>query len=208
MFNLIKNNIIQFDKLIIDKYFALNLDEIDTIILIRLNDLLKRGERLLSVRPIAGSMKINEAECGQRIVDLVKRGFITLELSEVDSKEVFSLDETYRRLAYLLEASDDTAETTIINEKIKYTIRLLENEMKKTLSPIELEIVSRWYIEKKYSDKVIDEAIFKALKNKNRSVGYIDRLLTKEEAVETKIKKPADGESIQDLFRKVYVKSK
>ena len=38
MFNLIKNNIIQFDKLIIEKYFALNLDETDTIILIRLND--------------------------------------------------------------------------------------------------------------------------------------------------------------------------
>jgi hypothetical protein len=46
MFNLIKNNIIQFDRLLIEKYYVLDLDETDAIILIRLNDLLKRGERL------------------------------------------------------------------------------------------------------------------------------------------------------------------
>jgi len=207
MFNLIKNNIIQFDKLIIEKYFALNLDETDTIILIRLNDLLKRGERLLSVRSIASSMKITETECAQKIVDLVKRGFITLELSEVNTKEVFSLDETYRRLAYLLEAGNDNTQSIEINNKIKKTVRLLEKEAKRTLSPIELEIVSRWYIEKNYDERKIEEMIFQAFKNKNHSISYIDRLLERKTQVTIK-KAPAKGDRIQDLFRKVYAKSK
>lgn len=208
MFNLIKNNIIQFDRLLIEKYYVLDLDETDAIILIRLNDLLKRGERLFSVRAVASSMKIDESECGKRIVELVKRGFIALELSGKDAKEIFSLDETYRRLAYLLEDSEAKANDAEINEKIKYAVRLLESELKKTLSPIELEIVSRWYIEKKYDHRKIEEAILKSLKNKYRSVNYIDRLLAKEEKPAPKIAQPKEGERIQDLFKKVYVKSK
>ena len=209
MFNLIKNNIIQFvNRLLIEKYYVLDLDETDAIILIRLNDLLKRGERLFSVRAVASSMKIDESECGKRIVELVKRGFIALELSGKDAKEIFSLDETYRRLAYLLEDSEAKANDAEINEKIKYAVRLLESELKKTLSPIELEIVSRWYIEKKYDHRKIEEAILKSLKNKYRSVNYIDRLLAKEEKPAPKIARPKEGERIQDLFKKVYVKSK
>lgn len=208
MFNLIKNNIIQFDRLLIEKYYVLDLDETDAIILIRLNDLLKRGERLFSVRAVASSMKIDESECGKRIVELVKRGFIALELSGKDAKEIFSLDETYRRLAYLLEDSEAKANDAETNEKIKYAVRLLESELKKTLSPIELEIVSRWYIEKKYDHRKIEEAILKSLKNKYRSVNYIDRLLAKEEKPAPKIARPKEGERIQDLFKKVYVKSK
>jgi len=208
MFNLIKNNIIQFDRLLIEKYYVLDLDETDAIILIRLNDLLKQGERLFSVRAVASSMKIDESECGKRIVELVKRGFIALELSGKDAKEIFSLDETYRRLAYLLEDSEAKANDAEINEKIKYAVRLLESELKKTLSPIELEIVSRWYIEKKYDHRKIEEAILKSLKNKYRSVNYIDRLLAKEEKPAPKIARPKEGERIQDLFKKVYVKSK
>lgn len=208
MFNLIKNNIIQFDRLLIEKYYVLDLDETDAIILIRLNDLLKRGERLFSVRAVASSMKIDESECGKRIVELVKRCFIALELSGKDAKEIFSLDETYRRLAYLLEDSEAKANDAETNEKIKYAVRLLESELKKTLSPIELEIVSRWYIEKKYDHRKIEEAILKSLKNKYRSVNYIDRLLAKEEKPAPKIARPKEGERIQDLFKKVYVKSK
>lgn len=208
MFNLIKNNIIPFDRLLVEKYYVLDLDEIDAIILIRLNDLYRRGERLFSVRSIAASMKVAETELGKRIVDLVKRGFIALELSGKDAKEVFNLDETYRRLAYLLEDSEAKANDAEINEQIKYTVRLLESELKKTLSPIELEIVARWYIEKKYEHRKIEEAILRTLKNKYRSVNYIDRLLAKEEKPPAPAVKPVEGERIQDLFQKVYGKGK
>lgn len=205
MFNLIKNNIIQFDKLIIREYSSLNLDEADTIILIRLNDLLQKGERFLSLNAIASSMRLNEAECGQKIVDLVKRGFITLELSE--AREVFSLDETYRRLGYLLEAADEKNASLEINEQIKNTIKMLEKELNKTLSPIELEIVSRWYIEKRYTNEQIEAAIFKAFQNNNKSIAYIDRLMAKDTSAPAK-KKTEGAERIQDLFRKVYAKGK
>ncbi|MDD3999632.1 MAG: DnaD domain protein [Bacilli bacterium] len=206
MHNLIKDDIISFDKLIIEKYHLLGIDETDTIILIRLNDLLKRGERLLSVERIAPSMKINNEELGQRIVDLVTKGFITIELSLVDAKEIFSLDETYHRLSYLLEADGENNKNDAVNHKIKTTISLLEKELKKILSPLEMEMVNRWYLESDYSDEEIENAILKALKYKNRGVSFIDRSLS---SSKKQVENPTPkGENIQELFKKVYVKSK
>lgn len=207
MYNLIKDDIISFDKLMIEKYHLLGLDETDAIVLIRLNDLLKRGERSLSLEKIAPTMKIKTEELGMRIVDLVTKGFITLELSSVDAKEVFSLDETYRRLVFLLEAEDEDLRDEAVKRKIKATVSLLERELKKTLSPLELEMVNRWYLEGKYSDEDIEAAILKALKYKNRGVAFIDRSLAASKKEAEKEPLP-EGENIMDLFKKVYAKNK
>lgn len=207
MYNLIKDDIISFDKLMIEKYHLLGLDETDAIVLIRLNDLLKRGERSLSLEKIAPTMKIKTEELGMRIVDLVTKGFITLELSSVDAKEVFSLDETYRRLVFLLEAEDEDLKDEAVKRKIKATVSLLERELKKTLSPLELEMVNRWYLEGKYSDEDIEAAILKALKHKNRGVAFIDRSLAASKKEAEKEPLP-EGENIMDLFKKVYAKNK
>jgi DNA replication protein len=209
MYNLIKNNIIQFDKLIIEKYNLLGLDEVDAIILIRLNDLLNKSRRQLLVEEIAPTMKISIEVLSERIVDLVKRGFITLELSSIDSKEVFSLDESYRRLAYLLNNEASRKSDSELNKKMIETVKLLEHELKKILSPIELEMVSRWYIEDDYSDEEINEAILKALKTKTRGVSFIDRSLSNSrKIVDKKIYPDNNRENVQEMFNKVYVKSR
>ena len=204
MYTLLKNNIIEFEKLLIEKYSALNLDEINTIILIKLNSLLKQGRRLLSADEIASTMKISKSECGKRIVDMVNDGFITLELSSVDAKEIFSLDETYKRLSYLLEGEKNVKAEYNVNNTIRDTIILLENELKKILTPLEIDMVTRWFLEYHYSEEQVKEAILKALKNKNRGIPFIDRALrAQNQPVE---KASGQTESIQELFRKIYVK--
>ncbi len=208
MYTLLKNNIIEFDRLLLEKYSALNLDETNTIILIKLNKFLRQGKRSLSAEELSDTMKISKTEAAKRIVDLVNNGFIALELSNVDQKEVFSLDETYKRLSYLLEGVKQTNFENNVNEKIKETVQMLEREFKKILSPVELEMVSRWYMDYKYSDEKIEAAIIKTLGYKNRSISYADRLLRiKNEETKTD-GNPAAGDNIQELFNKVYVNSK
>lgn len=208
MYTLLKNNIIEFDRLLLEKYSALNLDETNTIILIKLNKFLRQGKRSLSAEELSDTMKISKTEAAKRIVDLVNNGFIALELSNVDQKEVFSLDETYKRLSYLLEGVKQLNFENNVNEKIKETVQMLEREFKKILSPVELEMVSRWYMDYKYSDEKIEAAIIKTLGYKNRSISYADRLLRiKNEETKTD-GNPAAGDNIQELFNKVYVNSK
>lgn len=210
MYDLIKKNVIQFDKLLLEQYYKLNLDEVDTIILIRLNDLLQRNISELNEDDIAASMKIDKNELGKRIVDLVKRGFITLELSTIDSKEVFSLDETYKRLALLLEMKKDNQKMILKEAKIKETVILLEKELKKILNPLEREMVQRWYLEYDYTDDEIQDAILKTLKYKNRGVSYIDRLLHANRRTTVSIEDNQDNtqENIQELFNRLYAKKK
>ena len=42
-YELIKSNIIEFDRLLLDKYHQLNLNEVDTILLIKIHNLIKQG---------------------------------------------------------------------------------------------------------------------------------------------------------------------
>jgi len=192
--------------LLLEKYRALKLDEANTIILIKLNNLLKQGKRFLVVEELVETMALSKEEVAKRIVQLVNDGFVALELSEIDAKEQFNLDETYKRLSYLLEGVKQANQEKHVNDKIKALVKVLEKEFKKILSPIELEMVSKWHIEYQYTDAAIEEAIIKTLRYKNRSINYVDRLLRLNHQ-EVK-KEPSTTENIQELFNKVYVHSK
>ncbi|HPN61421.1 MAG TPA: hypothetical protein PLO88_04755 [Bacilli bacterium] len=119
MYTLLKNNIIDFDRLLLEKYRALKLDEANTIILIKLNNLLKQGKRFLVVEELVETMALSKEEVAKRIVQLVNDGFVALELSEIDAKEQFNLDETYKRLSYLLEGVKQANQETMLTIKLK-----------------------------------------------------------------------------------------
>lgn len=202
-YDLLKDNIIDFDKLILEKYYMLGLNEVEAIILIKLNNLLKKGERSLSLNEVVPFMSISEEECSERIVKLVEEGFIAIEFTNVKSKETFNLDETYRKLSLILLDENNAKASDEKKELLKETITLLEKELKKILSPIEREIVSKWYYEYQYDSKDIDEAIMNALKYKNRGIQYIDRTLFKNNNKE--VQKETNTE-IEELFKQVYVR--
>ena len=86
---LIKNNLISFDKLMIDKYNQIGLNETDAIILIKLNGLLNEGITKLESKYLEPSMSITNNTISKRIVDLVKNGYISLSLSNIDASEEF-----------------------------------------------------------------------------------------------------------------------
>ena len=125
-YELLKNNIIDFDKLMLEKYYLLGLNEIDTIILIKLNNLLKHGEQSLSLSTIVPFMSISETECSERIATFVENGFISLEMATVKARETFSLDETYKKLSLVLSNEEENKENDEINNMLKQTITLLE----------------------------------------------------------------------------------
>lgn len=202
-YDLLKDNIIDFDKLILEKYYMLGLNEVEAIILIKLNNLLKKGERSLSLNEVVPFMSISEEECSERIVKLVEEGFIAIEFTNVKSKETFNLDETYRKLSLILLDENNAKASDEKKELLKETITLLEKELKKILSPIEREIVSKWYYEYQYDSKDIDEAIMNALKYKNRGIQYIDRTLFKNNNKEVQ---EETNTEIEELFKQVYVR--
>lgn len=203
-FMLIKNKFIEFDRLMIDKYHLLDLNEIDAIILIKLNNLLNQGKKKLVVDELVPTMSISSNTISKRIVDLVKNGFITLSLSDIDSSEVFSLDETYKRLGNILEGADEANISESNKTLTREVVGLLEQEFKKVITPIDLEIVSHWITEDKFEIEKIKDAIYQCVKIKKYNVKYVDVMLNKKDLP----RKPKIEENLQELFNNVYRKSR
>ncbi|HHU56368.1 MAG TPA: DnaD domain protein [Acholeplasmataceae bacterium] len=201
---LIKNGFIDFKNLMIEKYHLLNLNETDAIILIKLQNFLLQGKTKLSGEDLAPTMSITANTISKRIVDLVKRGFITLTLSDVDASEVFSLDETYKRLSYIIEKEDSEKEKSATDNTIKEVVLFIEQEFKKVVTPTELEIVYHWVIEDKYELEKIKEAIIECAKLKKYNVKYVDLFLNRKPQTQ----KYKTEENLQELFNNVYAKIK
>ena len=77
----LKNNLIDFEKLIIDKYSFLGLDEIEVIILVKLNKLLNSGNKF-SIEYFTKNMTITEDIIREKLVTLINNQFIDLKLGQ------------------------------------------------------------------------------------------------------------------------------
>lgn len=204
-YELLKSNVIDFDKLIIDKYHLLGLDEANTIILIKLNNLLKSGNSTLSLNKVASGVSISIEELSERVLKLVNDGFVTMKIDS-KGKETFDIDQTLKRLSIIVNDEDYKKEHDERNNDIKYIVTVLEREFKKILSPIEREVVNKWVYEYKYPLTQIEYAINDALKYKNRGINYIDKVLYRKNHEEEK--EEHQNSDIQNLFKKVVYDKK
>lgn len=202
-YKLIKNKTISFDALLIEKYHLLGLNEVDVLLLIKLQHLLQLGKRKLSTKELAPTMSISITTISKRLVELVNNGFISLSLSDKDQSETFSLDETYKKLGALLEQGDEKIEVEGTSNDIKTVVGRLESEFHHLLSPLDLEVVRHWIIDDHFPVEAIEDSLLECVKMKKLDVKYIDLLLNKKE------KKPATSgpaENLQELFNNVYDK--
>lgn len=207
-YELIKSNIIEFDRLLLDKYHQLNLNEVDTILLIKIHNLIKQGNNFPSSGLLASQMHITEEQVGERIVDLVNRGYIDMMLSSIDSKEMYSLDDTYRRLSFILDNEERNIQNKKFDLEIKRIVNLLETEWKKLLSSIELDIVTRWVMEKNYTYDNIKEAVLRGLKQKQNNIKYVDRILISMHQEVEEVERDPNKPNIKELFEEVYLGAK
>lgn len=197
----LKNNLIDFEKLIMDKYSFLGLDEIEVIILVKMNHLIVLNEKI-AIEKLSGTMSAKEEIIREKIVSLINNQFITLKL--VGNKEIYSLDDTFKKLADLLDKEEVNDHVQETKSDIKEIVSLLEKEFKKILSPLELELVHKWIYDDKFSYDKIYNAILETLKLKKTSIQYVDVMLNKKETNYQATSK----EGLQDLFNQVYGKIK
>ncbi len=178
--DLMKENIIDFGNLILEKYYLLNLNEIECMVLYKLNKYSKEVNNILNLSDLEKKMKLDINQLGDVLAGLVSKGFVTLKMSD-DEKgtliEEFSLEDAYKELSYVLENGERKIENDQVNKDFQEVLKLLESKNNKPLSPIEMQKVQKWFFEYKYDFELIKEQIEKTYKNKNASVSIVDRQL-------------------------------
>lgn len=203
-YDLIKDNLIEFDKKLLENYYKLGLSEVECLVLLRLHQYKTQSNNILNSEEIIKKMSISSDIFAEIIADLVSRSFIDLTL-DLDDEQVyterFSLDGAYRQLGYIFEANETKEESNTISIEMKQTLQNLEKQLNKILTPLEINIVKKWFYDYKYPTSMINEEIQKVLKRKVKNVSVIDRSLF------ARTKETLDNEDVskaKDLFKKLY----
>lgn len=181
--DLIKEGIIDFQKILLDKYYILGLNESECLVLLRLyqnsNKTNKDLKNILDLTQLKKTTSLDQDALGDIVAKLVSKGFITLNIDESNGTftESYSLEETYKELAYVLENNDVVKVDNETSIQMKKTVKNIEVIVKKMLTPFELEMIKKWYYDYKYEQEKIINAIAKVSKMKSPSVQAIDRVL-------------------------------
>jgi DNA replication protein len=111
---------------------------------------------------------------------LIQKGLLHLT-QEVDENgilyEKFSLYPIWERILTKLEQQVMVEESSEKKLDDKAIFTLLEQELGRLLSPIEIETVCMWLDQDKHSPEVIKEAVKEAVLANKASLRYIDRIL-------------------------------
>ncbi|XMB85601.1 DnaD domain protein [Mycoplasmatota bacterium WC44] len=173
---LVDNNYVNIEKLLIDSFLRLRIDETDLIILLLLFDFKQSGNDFLSISELSRKTTLNPQEVANKVDLLVTKGFISLEFFINDSNEEeerFSLLPTVNKILDLLNEDENKESKNQNEENLSKVVIMLEDDFRRPLSSKELQIVRSW----NYSFDFIKEALLQALKQKKLGIEYIDKIL-------------------------------
>lgn len=191
---MIKEGIIDFDKLLKNTYRDLSITELEAFLLMELNTLKVNGIDFVTPKTLTKKLTITETEAHTLMENLMKKKYLNFELiKKANGKqaESFNIDLAYRRILehYQNSIMDEIMTTENEYESLEEeVVELLEKNFQKQLKPLEIELITKWIHEYKYTKEDIKDAIFAAIKANRYSISYLDGVLLKKRQINQNIK--------------------
>ncbi|WP_342387046.1 DnaD domain-containing protein [Salinicoccus bachuensis] len=195
---------IPVNKVLLDCYSTLELDESGFVVLVKLMDIHHRSSQLPEFSHLAKGTTMSEAKIAGLIQELIQKELLEVETIREDGKyiERFNLEPLYRKLSRLLESTEpEKAEPSEIRSLFEY----VEGLYGRVISPNEFERINSWLEDSKYSPQVIRDAVDLAYQNQITSLQYVERILNqtgREEPAEKADRMPVrswlEGEDVFD----------
>lgn len=202
--NLLKERPIIIPKILFKSYKKLNITEEELIVLVYI---LNTGEKIIyNPNIFTNELNIDKYKVMQILTNLSEKNLINIKVENNDkglTEEYIYIDILYNKLFNLI-LEEKTEPQTIDTD----LFTLFENELGRTLSPMECEIIKEW-IGSNYTEELIREALKEAIYNNVRSLKYIDRILytwhtkgitTKEDIIKDKKNYRKPVKTMSDVF--------
>ena len=175
MHDLWKNNILDFNELLLMTYKKLELNEQEYVFLVLFARLLKMNSYGWTFKDISDQMTIDEGMCSYLFINLVERKFIVVN-SKVDESgkryEEYSLMPLFTRMENALK-EENKANQMVNREEV---FKMLEQEFG-ILSPLDIEMIQMWLNEDKFTPELIMLAVQEMNINQIKSLRYVDKIL-------------------------------
>ncbi len=205
MKELIKKNIVDFPELVLNNYYKLGLNETDAVIIIKLNYLLRTNKTYISTKELAETLSISSQTTSKRLNSLIERGFVKLKLIKNGNgkqSETFNLDFLIERILksdYEEKEVDKIEKNKTLEGKL---VNLFEEEFKKPLSVLDIQTITKWLNEDKYTFELIKDALFEAIRSRKLNIKYVDGILLKgdKKDVTNKYKKTTNIKDLKKIW--------
>lgn len=185
---LLRSNNFQISKSLLFNYKKLNILDNELIVLIYLIN-----ENVYNPKQISIDLNIAFPEVLETINNLTEKGLLKIDLAKINNirTEVVNLDLLYDKLAFLIIKKEDEEKPTSLFDTF-------EQELGRTLSPMEYEIINGWL--STCNEEVIILALKEAIYNGVSNFRYIDRIIN--EWNKKGIKSKEDVEKNRKEFKK------
>ncbi len=177
---------LDFDFLLIEHYKALNITEDELVVIFVLNHLLKQHNDIIKAEDLSFKMNLDSRRIDEILSVLVKKNIINLEFS--DSKTKLSLKPLKLKLLNQFKMDiihEEENQKEEVAKQVQNVYEILEKELKRTLSPVEISRIQEWFTMNYTEDEIINAIKDLIVTNKKVTIKAIDKkLLAKAKAEE------------------------
>ncbi len=194
-------------NLLIRYYKVLSLTNEELIILLQLKSYQDSGNYFPDLSEIAQNLQVANETIYQTIQSLIEKKCLSIQTKadeEGKKNDYYSLDQLWEKL--IVMKKQDRKEDNRNQKRVErgQLYQSFEQEFGRSLSPIEIEMISQWLDEDLYSVELINMALREAVLNQAYSLKYMDRILLNWENKNIRTLEQAERESdrFRDKFRR------
>ncbi len=169
---------IPVNKILLDNYAEIGLDERGVIILIKLLERHRTHNTPLDFSELLSGTTLNETELTHIIQSLIKEHLLELDTHQIDGKytETYNFEPLYSKLEdfIMLEEKAPVKDDTTLRELFEY----IEQLYGRAISPNEYQRLNSWMNDSNYQPEQIQDAVDIAYKSSITSLQYVERILS------------------------------
>lgn len=169
---------IDFRFLLLENYKKLKISESQLVIIMMIDHLLSQGNPFITADLLSLKMSLDVKKIDSLIADLLTQGY--LEYTTVNGKTVTTLkplkEKLYSEFQISISKENAVNKNEKINRELNNIFKSFQDELGRTLSPLEISRIREW-VTLGYSDEVIIDALKEALSKGKKSLRSVDKVL-------------------------------
>ena len=169
---------VDFHFLLLENYKKLKISENQLAIIMMIDHLIEHGNPFITADLLSLKMSLDIKEIDRLLADLLTRGL--MEYTTVNGKTVTSLnplkEKLYREFQISVSKENEAKNSETISNQLNNVFEQFQNELGRSLSPIEISTIREW-VSMGYTDEVIIDALKEAINQGKKSIKSVDRIL-------------------------------
>ena len=204
---LIQKGYVNVNKLFLENYSNFGLNEIELVVLLKLFEMLKNNQVTISVSSLAKKTSLSTTECSNVLNGLFNRGLVSIDLENTKqgkTKESFNLDECIKFIETYFSNEIKSKNISDNEDIITQITSLVEQTLKRGLTPLELQIIVEWGQNGETLQNV-QKALAMAVSAGKTNLKYVDSCLVaiKNKASDDVVLDEGKTKILNDFYRKI-----